>query len=135
MAQALEQADEIVVEVGNLDDKGAMAREFQAMAAAEGRPPLSQRVAPQFRKPLLALLKRADLDDNGFSRMDTWAAALTVATAPIVAYAAQITDDLAKLRQAIAALDAAFKPKSDHDAKPEPSFADLVSDSVNRIAS
>ena len=79
VAQALEQADQIVVEVGNLDDKGAMAREFQALASAMEQPPLSQRVAPQYRPALTALLDRGDLDDNGFSGTETWAAALTLA--------------------------------------------------------
>ncbi len=80
VAQALEQSNAIVVEVGNLDDKGAMAREFQALAASAGRePPLTQRVEPKFRQPLLALLKRGGLEDNGFAETDTWAAALTLA--------------------------------------------------------
>ena len=79
VAQALAQAGEIVVEVGNLDDKGAMARQFQALASAQGKPPLTQRVDPKFRPALLALLKKGGYEDDGFAAMDTWAAALTLA--------------------------------------------------------
>lgn len=80
VAQAMEQADAIVVEVGNLDDKGAMARQFQALAASSrAMPPLTQRIDAKFRPALLELLKKGGYHDDGFPWIDTWAAALTLA--------------------------------------------------------
>jgi diguanylate cyclase (GGDEF)-like protein len=51
---------------------------------------------------------------------------------PVKEFESGLDDELAKLRAAIAALDASFKPKS--EASAEPSFADLVSDTAARAA-
>lgn len=76
---ALDQAGTIVVEVDNLGDQAAMSRAFAELAGARGLPPLSQRVAPELREPLAALLKRGGLQESRFNGSDTWAAALMLA--------------------------------------------------------
>lgn len=78
---ALSDADRVVVEIANLSDARAMSAEFARLAHSPGLPPLSQRIDPALRPQLLALLKREGLEESGFARVETWAAALTLARA------------------------------------------------------
>lgn len=78
---ALDRSGAIVVEVGNLADEAQVGATFARLAKAAGQPPLSQRVPPQDRPALAALLKQAGHRDGDFTAMDTWAAALTLARA------------------------------------------------------
>jgi uncharacterized protein YbaP (TraB family) len=130
VAQALAQSDEIVVEVGNLDDKGAMAREFQALAAAQGMPPLTQRVEPKFQQPLLALLKRGGYEDDGFSQMDTWAAALTLARVGEGSLDSDYGIDRAIIRGAggkpVVEIEGAHEQLENFDRMPETEQRDLL---------
>ncbi len=51
----------------------------RAFRAAQGCRSLSQRVAPKDRADLANFLDRADVEDDDFSDMETWAAALVIA--------------------------------------------------------
>ncbi len=76
---AIEQADQLVVEVAALADDSATAQEFNRRAAATGLPSLSARIALAQRPALLALLARQHISENRLSGLDTWAAALIIA--------------------------------------------------------
>lgn len=79
IGQALEKARVLVVEVGNIEDTGAIGATFRAMASDEPSPPLAARLSPDLQRQLGVLLER---DPGLASRLDgleTWAAALTVA--------------------------------------------------------
>ncbi|TCM22022.1 hypothetical protein EDF56_101702 [Novosphingobium sp. PhB165] len=77
--KALAASDTIMVEVGNLADEKAVAATFVRLAKSDGQPPLSQRISPEERPALAALLKRGGYSDGDFAQLDTWAAALTLA--------------------------------------------------------
>jgi uncharacterized protein YbaP (TraB family) len=79
--QALDDSNEILVEVGNLANESEVAATFARLARNEGQPPLSQRIVAKERPALEALLKKGGYGDGDFAAMDTWAAALTVAQA------------------------------------------------------
>ena len=79
VSEALAQADEIVVEVGNIADDTEVAATFARLARASGKPPLSQRVPAEQRADLAGLLEQTGHEDGDFSAIDTWAAALTLA--------------------------------------------------------
>lgn len=81
VAQALDDAGTIMVEVARLDDAKAMTATFEDMATTPGQPPLSRRVSPALRDRLLETLARTGLKDRGFAQTETWAAALTLARA------------------------------------------------------
>lgn len=81
VAQALSQADMLIVEVAGLEDQAALARTFERLAHTPGQLPLSQRVAPGQRAAMAKLLERLGLEESGFSDMETWGAALTLARA------------------------------------------------------
>jgi uncharacterized protein YbaP (TraB family) len=77
--KALTASDSVMVEVGNLSDEKAVAATFARLAKSDAQPPILQRIPPENRPALAALLKRGGYADGDFAQMDTWAAALTLA--------------------------------------------------------
>ena len=75
---ALDHAGTIMVEVANIADEAAVGATFARLAKSEGQPPLSQRIDPSERPALAVLLKQNGFHDDDFSKVDTWAAALTI---------------------------------------------------------
>lgn len=81
VANALDQADEIMVEVANIADDSAVSQTFARLATTPGLPPLSDRIDPARRKALVDFLKRHNIDEARFGSVETWAAALVLAQA------------------------------------------------------
>ncbi|MDE8650676.1 TraB/GumN family protein [Novosphingobium album (ex Liu et al. 2023)] len=81
VAQALDAADEIMVEVSNIADEAAVSAVFVRLATTPGQPPLSQRVEPERRAALMRYLDRHHIGDGDFAATETWAAALMLAQA------------------------------------------------------
>lgn len=81
VGQALDGSDTVMVEVANLANEREVSATFARLARSEGQPPLSQRIAPEMRPALAALLKKSGHSDGDFAAVDTWAAALTIARA------------------------------------------------------
>jgi len=77
--RAFAASDMVMVEIGDLGDSSAAAKAFGTFAKTPGLPALSARVAPPDRPALLALMKRAGMDDADFWDTETWAAALILA--------------------------------------------------------
>lgn len=73
------KADLLVVEIAALDDTGALARTFAALATSPALPPITERLPADLRPALAALLDRGDLTSDDFATSETWAAALTLA--------------------------------------------------------
>ena len=76
--EALANAGAIVVEIAEVGDANRATGTFNRFSRNSGLPPLTERVPPEDRADLAAFLKRADMADDAFSEMDTWAAALTL---------------------------------------------------------
>lgn len=77
--QALAASQVLVVEIAELGDANKASGTFARFARSTGRPPLSERVDPADREDLLRFLDRADIGEDDFAELDTWAAAITVA--------------------------------------------------------
>ena len=73
--QTFERAGVVVVEVANLDDSAGMGL-FAELSETPGQPPLPDRVEPAERPALLALMRDADMEDEDFGRVESWAAAM-----------------------------------------------------------
>lgn len=78
VGDALDEADEVVVEVANLDDRH-LGEVFATLSHGEGLPALPQRLPADLRPALAKLLKANSLDAADFADVETWAAALTLA--------------------------------------------------------
>jgi len=79
--QAFADADTLVVEAAGITDPKASAQIWQRLATSNGLPPLTQRVPAKDAPALRAALKKAGLDENSFAKTESWAAALTLASA------------------------------------------------------
>ena len=69
-----------MVEIADLDDTARSAGVFSRLSRTDGQPVLSQRVAPEDRADLARFLDRADVKDDDFYDMETWGAALVIAS-------------------------------------------------------
>lgn len=77
---ALDQAGVLVVEIANLSDTAAGKAAFDAAARRPGLPPLLSRIPPAERAEVSAALARGHLSESDFAQVETWAAALGIAS-------------------------------------------------------
>ena len=81
MKTAIAGSDQLVMEVANTDDPAALGKVFASLSRTPGQLPLAQRVAPELRAPLAALMREFKIDANQFGDVETWAAALALSKA------------------------------------------------------
>ena len=79
IAQAVQDADYLIVEIADLEDRSAIAETFTRLATSPGHPPLPARADPRFAPQLAELMDKGDLQRTDFSRIETWGAALMLA--------------------------------------------------------
>lgn len=78
--KAEQQADELVLEVADLSDEAKAASNFLRLAVSPGLPRLMERVPAEKQRELARLIVRAKVPEAALDRMESWAAALTIAT-------------------------------------------------------
>lgn len=76
--QALASADELVLEVANLDDPAAMAGAMIRLGISPGLPPLRERVPEAKRTALDAMVAESGFPAVMLDRLETWAAAVSL---------------------------------------------------------
>lgn len=76
MDSALSGADELVLEVANVDDVTASARAMAKLGMSPGLPPIAERVPEDKRAALRAMIAESGYPEAVFDRLETWAAAL-----------------------------------------------------------
>src|SRR3546814_7927869 len=81
LERAVEQADLLAVEIATLDDRDGMAQIFTRLATSHDLPDIGLRVPEGSRPELFVLIERTNFKPADFSRIETWAAALILATA------------------------------------------------------
>ncbi|HEX5183356.1 MAG TPA: TraB/GumN family protein [Allosphingosinicella sp.] len=74
--KALASSDELVMEIPNIDDANALAQSMLKLAVQPGLPPLVERVPPEKRAGLKAMIAESGIPEPVLDRMKTWAAAL-----------------------------------------------------------
>lgn len=77
--RAIDEADVLVVEVADLDDRAAASALFRARAANPGGSDITARVPAADRAALLTLAEKGGIDPADLRPTDTWAAALLLA--------------------------------------------------------
>jgi uncharacterized protein len=76
--QAVAQADELVLEIADQDDKAATAQTYLKLAATPGLPPVLERVPVDKRAALQGLIEKAGLKPEQLNPLETWAVAITI---------------------------------------------------------
>jgi uncharacterized protein len=76
MESALAGADELVLEVANIDDAMASAKAMAKLGMSPGLPPIAERVPKDKRAALRAMIAESGYPEAVFDRLETWAAAL-----------------------------------------------------------
>jgi uncharacterized protein len=74
--KALAASDELVLEIGNIDDQGAVAQAMVAVGMKSGLPPIAERVPPEKRAALKAMIAESGLPEAAYNGMKTWTAGL-----------------------------------------------------------
>ena len=74
--KALAASDELVMEVGNIDDQNAIAASMMKMGLGQGLPPIAERVPTEKRAALKAMIAESGLPEAALNGMKTWTAAL-----------------------------------------------------------
>ncbi len=77
--RAIVEADKLIVEIANLDDKAALFEIYRQLAMTPGQPNIGMRVPHSSRPALLKLIDEAGYSPRDFHAMETWAVALNLA--------------------------------------------------------
>ncbi len=78
---AMSASDLLMVELADPGDGKAGAAIWERLAKSPGQGSLTARIAPDQREKLGTVLSKSGLDDTDFAEVETWAAALTLASA------------------------------------------------------
>ncbi len=136
---ALTEASVVAVEVANLDDNAAIAREHARLSQNRGLPPLSARIDPALRGALAGLLGSSGKSEKEFAGTETWAAALALARAGDASLDSANGIDRAVLKLAhgkqVVELEGAAGQFSLFDALPEKEQRDLLNAVLRDAAS
>ena len=78
---AIAESDQLVIEVLGLDDPQSAAKIFSRLAVSPGQEQLDARIRPSLRDDLDRIIDASNLSERTLNRMETWAAALSLASA------------------------------------------------------
>lgn len=79
--EVIEAADYLVLEVAELENRGAIRQSFAALAQSPGHPPLELRVDAARREALAELVDETPYTARQYRQIETWGAALILAQA------------------------------------------------------
>lgn len=78
---AISASDRLVIEVLGLDDPQGAAKIFSRLAISPGQQKLVTRIKPSLHDDLDRIIDSANIPERSLNRMETWAAALSLASA------------------------------------------------------
>lgn len=78
---AIDKADRLVLEVGNLDDQAAVMATFERLGRSPALPPIAERVAPDARDALDQLATKGTAQPDVLRPYESWAAAMLLSAA------------------------------------------------------
>lgn len=81
LEKAMDEADRLVLEVGNLDDRDAVVGAFERLGRRPGLPPIADRITPEARRALARLEADGTASAESLAPYDSWAAAMLLSAA------------------------------------------------------
>jgi len=76
--KAFGSADQLMIEIGNIDDRQAVAADLMKVGLAQGLPPLLERVPEAKRPALKAAMAKSGFPAAAFDQMKSWMAAIVL---------------------------------------------------------
>lgn len=77
--RAVSEADLLIVEIADLDNRDKTASTFSSLSTTPALPPLNQRLPKELAVPLADMFVRGGIDPDRFESLETWAAAIILA--------------------------------------------------------
>lgn len=81
LERAISESDNLTIEVLGLEDTQAAAKIFSKLAVSTEQPEVEQRIKPSLQDELDAMIDNANIPEFALNRMESWAAALSLASA------------------------------------------------------
>ncbi|GAB5488710.1 MAG: TraB/GumN family protein [Parasphingorhabdus sp.] len=81
LEKSIAESDNLIIEVLGLEDTQAAAKIFSKLAVSTKQPEVEQRIKPSLRDELDVMIENAQIPEFALNRMETWAAALSLASA------------------------------------------------------
>jgi len=78
---ALKESDQLIIEVLGLEDTQNAAKIFTKLAISPNQPKIEMRVKPSLRDDLDAVIDKSNIPEFALNRMESWAVALSLASA------------------------------------------------------
>jgi uncharacterized protein len=79
--EAMQQSDSLITEVTGTDNKAAVSKIFTEMSFSPGLPPIENRIPPMLADNLEHIADETDLQPGSLDKIESWAAAVTIASA------------------------------------------------------
>lgn len=81
LEKAIDESDSLTIEVLGLEDTQNAAKIFSKLAISTKQPKVEQRIKPSLHDELDNLIDKANIPEFALNRMESWAAALSLASA------------------------------------------------------
>lgn len=108
IGKAIRQSDSLVTEVAGLDNKAAISEIFAQMGISSGLPPIAKRIPSAPVGATKAILEGIDIHADRLQKMESWAAAVTIAGAASAGLGMETSSGVESILQTI--FHAAGKP-------------------------
>ncbi len=81
LENAISKSDQLIIEVLGLEDTAAAGKIFTKLAVSPNQPGVEERVKPSLRDDLDQMIDNANIPEFALNRMESWAVALSLASA------------------------------------------------------
>ncbi len=140
--RAVGKAQELVLEVNDLQDKDKTAQTFLKLAMSPGLPPVLDRVPADKRAGLQALIAKAGMPAAALDQFESWAVAITLAGGLLkgldvssdYGVEKQLAADFAKMKRPVSALETSEMQLGLFDKLPESAQRTFLSSMVDDAA-
>lgn len=84
LEEIIDTADLLIVEVAELEDRGAIAAAFSELATTPNLGPLPPRIEPELHDELAEMIEQSGMESSRFDSTESWAAAIMLSRAGAV---------------------------------------------------
>ncbi|WP_422343641.1 TraB/GumN family protein [Parasphingorhabdus sp.] len=142
LEEAIASSDRLVIEVLGLEDTENAARIFSRLAISPNQPEIEMRIKPSLRDDLDAVIDKSSIPEFALNRMESWAAALSLASAQTNALGLDSSEGVEKklvaqyegLKKPVEGLETIEQQLGYFDTLPETQQRDMLASVVEEAA-